>query len=48
LRTHFGEVTDFSAFANESSGLNTTAVPEPATILLVLGGVALVSIRRRR
>jgi hypothetical protein len=48
LRTHFGEVTDFSGFADESAGLNTTVVPEPATILLALVGVTLVSIRRQR
>jgi hypothetical protein len=47
-RTHFGEVTDFSAFAGASAGLNTTTVPEPANVLLALIGLATISLRRRR
>jgi hypothetical protein len=47
LRAHYGEVTDFSAFAGESAGLNTTTVPEPAAILLALAGVSLAYLRHR-
>jgi hypothetical protein len=46
-RAHFGEVTDFSAFAGASAALNTSSIPEPAAILLALLGLPLVFGRYR-
>jgi hypothetical protein len=46
-RAHFGEVNDFSAFAGESAGLNTSTVPEPTTILLAIPAMAIACHRRR-
>jgi hypothetical protein len=47
-RAHFGEVTDFSAFAADSPALNASAVPEPATLLLAVTGAFAALNRRRR